>query len=124
MPAAQSQSYTFDPRVAAKLLNAMSSPVRLGILERVSLQEWDVNALATDLNMSQSSLSQHLTRLRTAKLVKSRRSAQQILYSSDSFAVSSMLATLDGLGFSRREAVQYARRPIRSRKRRMEAGTI
>lgn len=99
----------------------MSSPVRLGILERVSLQEWDVNALATDLDMSQSALSQHLTRLRTAKLVKSRRSAQQIIYSLDSVAVLSMLETLAELGFSQREPVEYARRSIRGRKRRIKA---
>jgi DNA-binding transcriptional ArsR family regulator len=118
---AKSRPYTFDPGIAAKLLNAMSNPVRLGILERVSLQEWDVNALATDLNMSQLALSQHLFRLRAAKLVKTRRSAQQILYSSDSVAVLSMLATLAGLGLARREPVQYARRAIRGRKFRIKA---
>jgi DNA-binding transcriptional ArsR family regulator len=102
----------------------MSSPVRLGILERVSLQEWDVNALATDLDMSQSALSQHLFRLRAAKLVKTRRSAQQILYSSDSIALMSMLETLAGLGLARREPVQYARRPIRGRKVRIKADSV
>jgi DNA-binding transcriptional ArsR family regulator len=121
---AESQSYTFDPRVAVKLLRAMSSPVRLGILERVSVQEWDVNALATDLNMSQSALSQHLFRLRAAKLVKTRRSAQQILYSSDSVAVLSMLATLAGLGLARREPVQYARRPILGQNRPIKADAV
>jgi DNA-binding transcriptional ArsR family regulator len=102
----------------------MSSPVRLGILERVSVQEWDVNALATDLNMSQSALSQHLFRLRAAKLVKTRRSAQQILYSSDSVAVLSMLATLAGLGLARREPVQYARRPILGQNRPIKADAV
>jgi DNA-binding transcriptional ArsR family regulator len=102
----------------------MSSPVRLGILERISLQEWDVNALATDLNMSQSALSQHLFRLRAAKLVKTRHSAQQILYSSDSVAVLSMLATLAGLGHVQRAPVKHARQPIRGRKRRIEADAV
>lgn len=118
MSGAESPSYTFDPKVAAKLLSFMSNPVRLGILERISQQEWDVNALANDLNLSQSALSQHLFRLRAARLVKTRRSAQQILYSSDSIAVLSMLATLAGLGLAGRVPVQYARRPIRGRRSR------
>jgi len=80
-----------------------------------------VTTLATDLDMSQSALSQHLTRLRTAKLVKSRRSAQQILYSSDSVAVLSVLATLAELGLTGRQPVDYARLPIRGRKRRVKA---
>jgi DNA-binding transcriptional ArsR family regulator len=121
---AESPSYAFDPKVAAKLLSLMSNPVRLGILERISQQEWDVNALANALNLSQSALSQHLFRLRAARLVKTRRSAQQILYSSDSIAVLSMLAALAGLGLAGRVPVQSARRPIQGRRSRTEADAV
>ena len=124
MSGAESPSYTFDPKVAAKLLSLMSNPVRLGILERISQQEWDVNALANALNLSQSALSQHLFRLRAARLVKTRRSAQQILYSSDSIAVLSMLAALAGLGLAGRLPVQSARRPIQGRRSRTEADAV
>ncbi|MBB6510561.1 DNA-binding transcriptional ArsR family regulator [Rhizobium soli] len=115
------QLYTFDPKTAAKLLSLMSSRLRLGILQRVILQEWDVNALASDLKISQSGLSQHLSMLRETKLVTTRRSAQQVIYSSDSAAVVSMLETLAGLGLMSREASSVARREIQPRKRRIRS---
>lgn len=90
--------FTFDVNQAAALLDMMSSPVRIGVLQRVTTREWDVNALATDLAMSQSALSQHLSKLRNAKMVNTRRAAQQICYSSDSAGVIAMLRTLKILG--------------------------
>ncbi|SEH30947.1 metalloregulator ArsR/SmtB family transcription factor [Rhizobium sp. NFR12] len=115
------QLYTFNPKTAAKLLSLMSSPLRLGILQRVILQEWDVNALASDLKISQSALSQRLSMLRETKLVTTRRSAQQVIYSSDSAAVVSMLETLAGLGLMSREASSVARREIQPRKSRIRS---
>ncbi len=92
------EPFTFDLGQAAALLEMMSSPARIGVLQRVTTREWDVAALAADLAMGQSALSQHLTKLRDAKMVKTRRAAQQIFYSSDSPAVIAMLQTLESLG--------------------------
>lgn len=92
------EPFTFDFDQAATLLDIMSSPARIGVLQRVTKREWDVNALAEDLVMSQSALSQHLCKLRDAKMVSTRRAAQQIFYSSDSPAVIAMLQTLESLG--------------------------
>jgi ArsR family transcriptional regulator, virulence genes transcriptional regulator len=76
----------------------MSNPVRIEVLKRVTENEWDVSALAADLDLSQSTLSQHLSKLREAKLVKTRRAAQKIFYSSRSPAVLAILATLENIG--------------------------
>jgi ArsR family transcriptional regulator, virulence genes transcriptional regulator len=92
------EPFTFDLNQAAALLDLMSSPARIGILQRVTEKEWDVKALAQDLAMGQSALSQHLCKLRDAKMVSTRRAAQQILYSSDSPAVIAILNTLESLG--------------------------
>lgn len=91
------EPFTFDPNEAANLLDLMSSPVRIEVLQRVTMREWDVNSLATDLAVSQSALSQHLSKLRAALLVTTRRSAQQVFYSSDSQAVREVLKVLDSL---------------------------
>ncbi len=90
--------FTFDPVRAAELLSLMASPVRIEILRRIMAREWDVTALATDLAMTQSALSQHLAKLRGGKLVTTRRAGQQIMYSSSSKDVRAIFATLDALG--------------------------
>jgi DNA-binding transcriptional ArsR family regulator len=113
------QSYTFDHTVAADLLGVLANPIRLAILRRITVEEWDVNALAKDLGMSQSALSQHLCKLREAELVETRRSAQQIIYSSGSLAVLSVLSTLSELGLEPCKPTLQARREMAGRKRKM-----
>ena len=50
--------------------------------------------LEDKLGLSQSALSQHLALLRSKKLVKTRRSAQSIIYSLDSDDVKALMETL------------------------------
>jgi len=98
LQAVPTDHFTFDAVGAASLLNLMSSSVRIEVLRRVIDREWDVGTLSTDLNLSQSALSQHLAKLRAAKLVKTRRAAQRIFYSSNSAAVATILTVLESLG--------------------------
>jgi len=81
--------------VAAGLLSAMANPKRLMIL--CSLVEGEVPVLATQVGLSQSALSQHLSKLRAQKLVKTRRDAQTIYYSSTSESVIKILSTLESI---------------------------
>lgn len=90
--------YTFDPIEAAALLSLMANPVRIDVLRRILKREWDVSALSVDLNITQSALSQHLAKLRGGGLVRTRRAAQQILYSSASKEVKAIFAALDAFG--------------------------
>lgn len=68
-------------RCASALLKAMSNEHRLMILCQLAEGEKSVGALQGLVGLSQSALSQHLARLRRAKLVKTRRRAQTIYYS-------------------------------------------
>ncbi len=85
---------TANANVAAALLSAMANPKRLLILCNLVKGEIPVGALATEVGLSQSALSQHLSKLRAQKLVKTRRDAQTIYYSSTSDQVIRILETL------------------------------
>jgi DNA-binding transcriptional ArsR family regulator len=89
-----SGDFTFCLEKASALLDLLAHPARLGVLELISDKEWDVNSLATMVNLKQSALSQHLKKLRDAKLVETRRDRQMIMYSCRVEAVRKILQTL------------------------------
>ncbi len=68
---------------ATTILKAMSNSQRLKILSHlIDGEERSVKELETVVkSLSQSSLSQHLGRLRRAKIVKTRRHSQMVYYS-------------------------------------------
>jgi DNA-binding transcriptional ArsR family regulator len=80
---------------AARLLDAMSNKKRLEILSLIIRNEISVGPLATQVGLSPSAMSQHLHKLRLAKLVQSRRDAQTIYYSCASTEVSKVLDVLE-----------------------------
>src|ERR1043165_8688651 len=81
--------------VAAALLSAMANPKRLLILTSLVKGEVPVGVLANQVGLSQSALSQHLSKLRAQKLVKTRRDAQTIYYSSNAAQVLTILDALE-----------------------------
>ncbi|HMK89553.1 MAG TPA: metalloregulator ArsR/SmtB family transcription factor [Methylocystis sp.] len=66
---------------AERFLKALASGHRLMILCELQNGELSVTSLQQALGLSQSSLSQHLARLRADALVKTRRESQMIYYS-------------------------------------------
>lgn len=82
---------------AAELLAAMANEKRLLILCNLLDEELSVNELAERVNLAQSPLSQHLSKLRALKLVATRRDGQMILYRLASDNVARVLATLHGI---------------------------
>ncbi len=82
---------------AAALLSAMANPKRLLILCNLINGEVPVGILANQVGLSQSALSQHLSKLRAQKLVKTRRDAQTIYYSSNSPQVMTLLSALESI---------------------------
>jgi len=91
----KTKTLTDQSNVAAALLSAMANPKRLMILCSLVQGEVAVGALASQVGLSQSALSQHLSKLRAQKLVKTRRDAQTIYYSSTSESVMKVLETLE-----------------------------
>ena len=79
---------------SALLLDAMANANRLHVLTIISKGEVSVGSLSEMIGLSESALSQHLSKLRAGGLVKTRRDAQTIYYSCSSDAVLRILATL------------------------------
>lgn len=65
---------------AAELLKAMSNEHRLLVLCHLGGGEMSVSEINERIDLSQSSLSQHLARLRKDGLVATRRESQTIYY--------------------------------------------
>ena len=82
---------------AADLLAAMGNQKRMMILCNLAKGEMQVGALAEKVDLSQSALSQHLAKLRSRNLVKTRREAQAIYYSICSEPVLQVLQTLNDI---------------------------
>jgi ArsR family transcriptional regulator len=65
----------------AQVLKAMAHPVRLCILRGLSAgAERNVTAMQCGLGMPQSTVSQHLAKLRGAGLVSARREGSAVFY--------------------------------------------
>jgi DNA-binding transcriptional ArsR family regulator len=78
----------------AATLAAMANPKRLIVMCTLLAGEKSVGELATIVNLSPAALSQHLGKMRTLRLVSTRRDGQTIYYSLASAEVQSMLETL------------------------------
>ena len=84
----------FHTEQASALLRAMGNPQRLRILLLLAEHERSVIELESLVGLSQSAVSQHLARLRQAKLVRFRRDGQMTFYALDGDEVQSILMTL------------------------------
>lgn len=82
---------------ATRLLAAMANPKRLLILCSLLERDMNVGELEARVDLAQSPLSQHLSKLRALGFVRSRREGQQVYYALASEEVSQVLATLYGI---------------------------
>ena len=79
------------------LLKILSNIHRLSIVCLLSEYELSVNELADLVELNQSTLSQHLSILKKANLVKIRRDHNKLYYSLSSQEVETVINTLKGL---------------------------
>ncbi|OWV97357.1 ArsR family transcriptional regulator [Rhizobium sp. R72] len=79
----------------ARLLALLANEKRLLIACLLLDNELNVGELAKRVGLSQSALSQHLARLRAGSIVKTRRDAQTIYYSTTHYGVRKILSTLN-----------------------------
>lgn len=79
---------------AASFLKSIANDRRLIILCELVKGERSVGELEAVAGLSQSALSQHLAKLREAKLVKTRRESQTIYYSLADTGVSKVIGVL------------------------------
>lgn len=78
-------------------LSVMANEQRLRVLDILTRGEMPVGALADMIGLSQSALSQHLSKLRSAQMVRTRRDAQTVYYTVNSENVRRMLALLEDI---------------------------
>jgi len=80
------------------LFSCLSNPDRIRIIEELSHGEKDVKTLSTSLDISQSSTSQHLSKLKSLRLVEERKENKHRFY----HLVAPILAewVLEGLKYS------------------------
>lgn len=88
-----------EPRAdeAVELLTAMANTKRLLILCHLLDKELSVSELSARVDLAQSPLSQHLSKLRALRLVAARREGQSIRYRLASEDVAKVLTTLHGI---------------------------
>jgi ArsR family transcriptional regulator len=79
---------------AASLLKQLASAPRLMILCSIVNTEKTVGELHEIVDLSQSSLSQHLAKLRKARLVSAEKRGQMVYYRLESAEVQAILSTL------------------------------
>ena len=86
-----------DYTVKASLLKALSNPVRLQIVHGLLRSGChNVSCMEQITGMSQSCISQHLQKLRSAGVVTARRSGNEVYYSAASPEVAALVASLFG----------------------------
>lgn len=71
-----------DFSVAAEIFRLLADPTRVGLLHALAgrEEELSVNELATAVGRRQAAVSQHLARLRMARLVTTRKLGNQVIY--------------------------------------------
>lgn len=69
-----------DARAAAEIMQALSSPSRVLILDRLRRSPCSVNELAAAVGLEQNALSNHLRLLRHLSLVRGERDGRHVIY--------------------------------------------
>ena len=83
--------------MASELLKNLANNHRLMVLCLLAEGEMSVAQISEHIDLGQSPLSQHLARLRTDGLVKTRKVAQHVYYSLDSDEAGEIIQTLHRL---------------------------
>lgn len=79
-------------RAAVTAFSMLAEPTRLQLLWLVSAGELDVTTLAERVGVNVSAVSQHLSRLRLAGLVDTRKAGRHVLYRARDTHVRSLIA--------------------------------
>lgn len=94
---------------AAELLRALAHPVRLRIVDLLEGGELCVKRLEQLLGVSQSSVSQHLSRLRYAGLIESERRGHLVCYRLVGAGAAEVLRAVAGAMAARERSIRGGR---------------
>ena len=92
------KSFESQAMEVADIFRALANEKRLMIIcKLVELGEARVSALAEDVGLTQSALSQHLAKMRSGGIVTYRRDAQTLWYRVADPRIEKLFATMHGL---------------------------
>lgn len=74
------EALTENAKHVAKLMKLLANHYRLLILCVISEEELTVGQINSQIDLSQSALSQHLAKLREQNIVKTRKESQTVYY--------------------------------------------
>ena len=74
------RDYDSQYRQVSEVFAALASPLRAAIIHRLTRREHSVAELVDELGAAQPLISQHLSRLRYARLVDGERRGRQVVY--------------------------------------------
>lgn len=63
------------------VIDALANPIRIQLILCIGTKEKTVQQLVSKCSLSQSAISQHLMKLKSAKLVKDRKDGRFVYYS-------------------------------------------
>jgi len=89
--------------LTAHMFKALAHPVRVFLLERLSIRPWCVCELAAEAGVDKSVASKHLSMLREAGLVESKRLGTQIQYSLTAPYVLELASCAEGIVLTNRK---------------------
>nr|WP_275432183.1 metalloregulator ArsR/SmtB family transcription factor [Staphylococcus sp. ACRSN] len=79
----------------ADFIHVLSNPIRIKILELLKEEALTVNQIVMATNISQSSISQHLSSLRGCGLVTSRQEGKHVYYKITNERITSLFTFID-----------------------------
>ncbi len=105
-----------------QILRALADPTRCRILELLADGSRSVNELAQHFSMSRPAVSKHLSILRDAELVASRRQGRQQIYDLDTRPLGQVREWLGRLDAGGPEPAPEPAEPVSRARRRPAAG--
>lgn len=88
LPLSKNQMHRKEIEAKAEMLKALANPVRLCLMEQIIKRgEISVSELIICMGVTQSLVSQYLSKLRSLGFVESRKSGNQVYYSCKNKAV-------------------------------------
>ena len=100
----------------SEVFNALGDPTRRHIVESLSRQEASATQLAAELPVTRQAVAKHLTALREAGLVESRRAGRETLYQLNADPLEAAAAWIVRVGGEWDKRLARLERLVRSRR--------
>ena len=101
---------TLLPKLKSEFFKALGHPTRIKIIELLEAGELCVCTIYEELEQSQPNVSQHLSKLKNANIVKSRKEGLKVFYSLKNEEIAQILKTsrkiiLDQINETRKDII-------------------